>query len=184
MTIRSLLSATVGALEAEGIPYMLTGSVVSSMYGEPRSTLDLDVVIDPAPAALDALLDRITALGLYVDHAAAAAALDERGQFNALAGTDKVDFVIRKDTPFGRAEFDRRRRASLEELTPFVVSPEDLLLVKLVWAVDTGSERQLRDVEAILAVSDDLDLGYVSGWAERLGIADRLRMLVERSQLL
>lgn len=177
MTIRELLVQVVGALETERIPYMLTGSLASSLYGEPRATNDIDLVIDPSPVALDLLVARLQRSGLYVDLEAARAALGERGQFNALMLDTKVDLIIRKAGPFATSAFERRRRVRGSDIDADVVSPEDLLLTKLAWAVETGSDRQLRDVEGMFAITENLDLDYIATWASRLGVGDAWRRL-------
>ncbi len=178
MTLGDLLVETIRALEAERIDYMLTGSLASTFHGEPRSTRDIDVVIDPTPAALDRLLDRLHNDGLYVDGDAARAALRERGQFNAIAGDAKVDFIVRKDRPFAKAEFERRRRVQLPGIEGEMVTVEDLILAKLAWAKETDSERQRRDVSGMIgAAGSTLDRVYVAAWAERLGVAEDWRRL-------
>lgn len=177
MTIRELLARVIGALEAEGIPYMLTGSLASSLYGEPRATNDVDVVIDPSPTALDRLVRRLQEGELYVDLDAAQSALRERGQFNALILDTKVDFIIRKAGPFATAAFERRRRVRGSDIDADVVSPEDLILTKLAWAAETGSDRQLRDVAGMVALVDNLDRAHIEQWAERLGLVDAWRRL-------
>jgi hypothetical protein len=178
VSLADLLVTTIEALESEAIPYMLTGSLASSFHGEPRATRDIDIIIDPSAEALRGLIDRLQGLGLYVDWAAAEAALRDRGQFNAVASDAKVDFVIRKDRPFSKAEFERRRRVRLPNVDAFIVSVEDLILAKLVWARETGSDRQRRDVAAMTAgAGNDLDTPYIDGWADRLGLADAWRQI-------
>ena len=115
MTLQDLIREVVGQLEAAGIPYMVTGSVASSYHGEPRATRDLDVVIDPDPPSLVDLVQRLARGGKYVDLGAATEALRARTQFNVIdpATGWKVDFVIRRDRPFSRAEFARRMRGDL-----------------------------------------------------------------------
>jgi hypothetical protein len=171
VTLSELLGAAVRALEAEGIPYMLTGSLASSFHGEPRSTRDIDFVIDPGAAALDRFVARLSAQGLYVDPGAAHSALEDRGQFNAIADDLKIDFVVRKDRPFSIAEFDRRTRVRIQDTEAEMVTVEDLILAKLAWAADTGSDQQLRDVAGMIEVAGpDLDRAYVQQWAAKLGL--------------
>jgi len=167
-----LLNRMVAALKAEGIPYMLTGSLASSIYGEPRSTNDIDLVIDPSPDALDRLVGRLQREGLYVDLEAARTALRDRGQFNAIALDAKVDFIIRKAGPHSTLAFERRQRVQDPDMDVDVVSPEDLILSKLQWAIETGSDRQFRDVAGVVALVDKLDRTYIELWAGRLGILD------------
>ena len=96
------LVAVVRALEDQGIPHMVTGSVASSYHGRPRSTHDADIVIDPSPNQLDALVGILRDHGFYVDADRARDALARRLQFNAIETTSafKVDLILRKNRPF------------------------------------------------------------------------------------
>jgi hypothetical protein len=159
---------------------MITGSMASCFQGEPRATLDLDIVIDPTPPALDRLVGDLRSAGFYVDRDAADEALGERTQFNAI-GPDatKVDFIVRRDRPFSITEFDRRERVELLGSAGFIATVEDVILAKLEWASETDSERQLRDVAGMLAVSGDaVDAAYLTTWAEKLGVARLLERVV------
>lgn len=170
----------VRALEIEAIPYMLTGSLASSFHGEPRSTRDIDFVIDPDLAGLDRLVERLVAEGLYVDRGAARYALATRAQFNAIAEDAKIDFVIRKDRPFSIAEFARRQRVRLPGVEAEIVSVEDLILAKIAWATETGSDRQLRDVAGMVDIAGaDLDRAYIERWAEELGVSAPWHEVIE-----
>ncbi len=152
---------------------MLTGSLASTLHGEPRATRDIDIVIDPTADALERLVDALQAAGLYVDRGAAMTALRERGQFNAVGTDAKVDFIIRKNWPFSVSEFKRRQRVQLLGSEGDVVTVEDLILAKLLWASESDSDRQLRDVSGMIAVNmDTLDRAYLTRWADQLGIAD------------
>jgi hypothetical protein len=180
MSYADVLAETIGLLERAGIPYMITGSIASSFHGEPRATLDLDIVIDPTPPALDRLVDDLRSAGFYVDRDTADEALGERTQFNAI-GPDatKVDFIVRRDRPFSITEFDRRERVELLGSAGFIATVEDVILAKLEWASETDSERQLRDVAGMLAVSGDaVDAVYLTSWAEKLGVARLLERAV------
>src|SRR5262245_6122446 len=98
------------------------------------------------------------------------AAIARRSVFN-LIHTDaivKVDFVVRKDTPYHREEFGRRRPGTVNGHTVWMVSPEDSILSKLLWAKDTGSELQLRDVRQLVASQPDLDWSYLNRWAAQV----------------
>lgn len=171
MTLAELLADAVHRLERAGIPYMVTGSVASTYYGEPRATLDLDLVIDPVPEALDALIAGFASDGTYyVDHDAAFIALRERSQFNVVGPhASKIDLIFRKDRPFSRQEFERRRQADLLGTPAFIASVEDMIIAKLEWSRSSGSERQLRDVAAMLDVTGDtIDRPYIHRWVRAL----------------
>jgi hypothetical protein len=139
-------------------------------------TRDIDVVVALQPQDTDRFIALFTD-EFYCDPDAVVAAVRERGLFNAihLEHVVKVDFVVRKDTPYRRAEFGRRRSVQVDEATILVVAPEDLLLSKLVWAKESGSEVQLRDARNLLDSVGSLDWAYVSRWARDLTVGDLLK---------
>ena len=175
MTLADLVTSIVQRLGRAGIPYMITGSVVSSFHGEPRGTRDVDIVIEPTAEALDWFLSELPSDEFYVDAEAASEALERQTQFNIveIATGWKVDFVIRKDRAFSRAEFARRQQAELLGTTAFIATAEDMIIAKLEWAAAGHSDRQLHDVASILAVSGrDLDMPYIERWIRELGLAE------------
>jgi hypothetical protein len=87
----------------------------------------------------------------------------------------KGDFVVRKDDPYRRTEFQRRREIAVQGTPLAVVAPEDLILSKLKWAQDSGSELQRRDAREIVAAGTPLDWPYLEQWAAQLGVTDLLR---------
>jgi hypothetical protein len=105
------LFGLVRVLEDLGIPHMVTGSVASSFHGRPRLTHDADVVIDPTPEQLDALVKSLLASGHYVDAPRARDALRHRLQFNVVDARSafKIDLIVRKERPFSREELGRRQ---------------------------------------------------------------------------
>jgi hypothetical protein len=173
VTFRELLADVVARLSDADVPYILTGSLASSYHGEPRATRDIDVVIDPDLRGLLRLVDGLLDGGFDVDRDAAVSSFTDRTQFNAIArDASKVDFMIRKDRPFSRQEFARRERADLLGTEGYVATAEDLLLAKLEWARLSDSERQVRDVAGIVAVTTELDMVDVDRWAQDLGVSD------------
>ena len=174
MTLAELVADAVRALNEAAVPYMVTGSLASAFHGEPRATRDLDIVIAPDPAALDHLVVGLLEAGFYLDPDAARDALERHSSFNAI-GADalKIDFIIRRERPSSREEFERRQPADLLGTPGYVVTAEDMIIAKLEWAAATDSERQLRDVSGILAVTGDaVDRGYVEGWVAALHLED------------
>lgn len=172
-TQRETFESVVRALDSAGIPYMLTGSIASSFHGEPRATLDIDVVVDPTETNLGRLVDELQALGYYAERDAAYQALSERGQFNAIdpASGWKVDLIVRPRGPFSDSAFSRRIHASILGVDVHVATAEDTIISKLEWAGAGESDRQLRDVAGILLVSGEtLDLDYVTRWVRQLGL--------------
>lgn len=175
MTALELLATIVAALDAAEIPHMVTGSTASSVHGEPRSTQDIDIVIDPVAETLRTFVDGLDSQRFHVGDALSA--LVHRDMFNILdlASGWKVDLIIIKDRPFSRSEFERRIAVDLGGTAVHVATAEDTILAKLEWARLGGSERQRRDVAAVLAVSGDrLDRRYLHRWAGILGLAEDL----------
>jgi hypothetical protein len=186
VTLGELLAEIAHRLTSAGIPYMVTGSVASSFHGVPRATRDLDVIIDPSFEALTRFVGDLPADLFYVERETAIAALAERSQFNVIDKVSgwKVDLVIRDDQPFSIEEFKRRQPAELLGTPAFVATAEDVVIAKLEWSKAGGSERQLRDVVGILAVTEVLDYPYLERWVARLGLADlwaQARRAVEES---
>ncbi|MGH2356493.1 MAG: hypothetical protein ACRDGJ_00595 [Candidatus Limnocylindria bacterium] len=175
MTLAALFARLVELMREAEIPFMVVGSLASSFHGEPRSTMDVDIVIAPTPEALRRMIAMVEASDMYVSPEAAMEALERRTQFNAIdpATGLKADFVIRPDRAFSREEFRRRQAADVSGTTAFVATAEDTLIAKLEWAKAGDSERQLRDVAGILAISGaELDRAYIERWVDELGLQD------------
>jgi hypothetical protein len=171
-----LLRRAIDVLESEQIAYMLVGSFASMAYGEPRLTQDIDIVVDLAAEQLDAFCAAFPAEEYYVSRAAARQAVLRGGQFNVIHPTsgNKVDFMLVRRDDWGRAQLARRRRLTiLPELNAYTASPEDVILGKLWYYREGGSEKHLRDIAAMLQVSGELiDKAYVADWARQLGLVD------------
>lgn len=179
--LQVLLERLVEILDGSGVPFMIAGSFASAAHGLPRTTQDLDIVIDPpSAAALDHLLRLMPPGDYYVDAAAAHDALRRRSMFNAIdqASGWKVDFIVRKNRAFSREEFGRRVKLSLLDVPVFVASPEDTIVAKLEWSSRSGgSERQRRDVAGVVAtVAGLLDRPYIERWVDELGLQDEWRI--------
>lgn len=175
MSAADLLREVVQALDDAGIPHMLVGSFASTAHGAPRSTQDIDIVIDPTAEALDRFVGALDPTRIYVEPSTQRA-LAERDQFNLidLTTTWKVDLIIRKDRPFSRSEFDRRVRTTILGVDVYQATAEDTVLAKLEWAMG-GSDRQVADAAGVLAVGGDtLDDDYLDRWAAELGVVDLL----------
>jgi hypothetical protein len=177
------LARLTAKLTTAGIAHMVTGSFASSFHGIPRSSQDLDLVIDPQPASLRCFLTDLPAADYYADLEAALDAFGRRGQFNVIdmATAWKADLIIRKARPFSVEEMRRRAEGDLLGARTFVASPEDTLISKLEWAkLGGGSALQLRDAAGVLAVrGNDLDFAYIERWITDLGLQDLWRGLRE-----
>jgi hypothetical protein len=171
--IGEFLQRVTSALDANEIPYMLTGSLASSMYGIPRATNDIDIVIAPSREQLLSIVQLFKRVGLTVAPEAAMSALQRRTSFNVIDFPRglKVDLIVRKDRDFSVAEFDRRETHEVEGMRLTIATPEDVLLAKLEWAKIGDSERQLTDAAGIVTVQgESLDMTYIERWVRELGL--------------
>jgi hypothetical protein len=181
MSQSDLLIEVVDALERAGVGYMLTGSLASSIQGEPRATHDVDLVIEVDVGAVDKLAEAFGAPGYYFDALAAQDALAARGMFNLLDthSGDKVDFWALTADPFDASRFARRAVTHALGRAISISSPEDTILQKLRWSVDSGgSDRQVRDATGVYEVqAGALDETYLDTWADRLGVSELLAVV-------
>jgi hypothetical protein len=174
--IGEFLRRITAALDMTGVPYMLTGSVASSMYGVPRATNDIDIVVAPTREQLLSLVQLFQRIGLMADTDSALAALRTKGQFNVIDFPKgwKLDVIVRKDREFSSIEFDRRETHEVEGMRLTIATPEDVLIAKLEWAKMGESERQLGDAAGILKMqSATLDVSYIHRWVTALGLEEQ-----------
>jgi hypothetical protein len=171
----ALLRTVTAALESASIPYMVVGSFASTVHGKPRTTHDLDIVIDPTAATLDQFLGALDPDEYYVDPDVARDALRRRSMFNLIDMNTawKIDLVIRKNRPFSVLELQRRTILPIANVDVPTATAEDTIIAKLEWAKLGASERQLVDVAGILRVrSDALDFAYIEHWVEALDLGE------------
>lgn len=176
MTAAALLRSIVTALDSAGVPFMLTGSLAAAYHGAGRATMDIDVVIDPTPPQLRALVGSLAGSGAYVSTEEAEEALSHRSTFNVVDTTSgwKVDFIVNRDRAFSETELERRQPAEYEGCRLWVASVEDVIVAKLEWAKLGGSARQLEDVAALRRIqAGRLDEAYLGRWIAELGLAEQ-----------
>ena len=180
MTERDLLVDCLGRLNQLDLTYYLTGSMASNYWGIPRTTHDLDFVVQLPPSAVPAIVQAFRG-DYYIDDAAVRAAYEPPHQFNAIDTRSalKVDFWLPKATPFDQEMLRRRVRATLFGESAWVATAEDVILHKLCWNRITPSERQLGDAAGVVAVQGTaLDEEYLKKWAADLGLLEDLNRLL------
>ncbi len=185
MSEQALLTRIVGALDRAGVPYMLTGSIVSSAQGVPRASHDVDIVISVTAADAAGLVSALAAPDLYLDERAVAEAVRRASTFNLIDPVtgDKADFWLLKDEEYDRERFARRTTIDALGLRLVVSAPEDTILMKLRWsALSGGSQKQLDDATGVYEFQGDvLDQGYLDRWALALDVADALAEVRRRA---
>jgi hypothetical protein len=156
-------------LEKAEIAYMLTGSMAMNYYAQPRMTRDIDLVV----ALTSADIDKVVALfqaDYYISRDAVLESIAEESIFNLIHNESviKVDCIIRKNTAYRQAEFERRARIAIQNFSVWITSKEDLIISKLAWANDSHSEVQLNDVKNLALTGCDSD--YIERWTQKLGL--------------
>lgn len=157
-------------LNESNIPYMLSGSVAMSIYIVPRATRDFDFIIHLEPKDIDRFIDHFKD-GYYCDKDAIQDAVKRRSMFNIIdhASGFKADFMVLKNEAFRQEEFNRRRKVDFFDKTIYVVSPEDLLISKVIWIQEYQSAQQTEDIKN-LTVIENIDWSYIKKWVSKLNL--------------
>jgi hypothetical protein len=179
------------ALEQLGVPHYIGGSVASSVIGEPRATLDVDVVAALETSHVDSFVE-ILGDAYFADASAMKQAIRQRSSFNLIHfGTFlKVDVFALKAREYDAMAMSRRElhRLGREEDAPqaYIAAPEDILLAKLEWYRLGGgsSERQWRDILGICKMQFfDLDFEYLEKWSQEIKVGDLLERAFDEAGL-
>ncbi len=161
-------------LDKLGIPYMLTGSMALIHYAQPRTTTDIDIIIELTSDDVENFIKEFEP-DYYVPQSRIKDAIYRNRMFNLLNQQTiiKIDCVIRKDDEFNLLAFSRRRQVKYTDyFDVWIINKDDLILSKLNWAKISRSEMQMRDVANLLRNGYDVD--YVNKWADKLGVSDML----------
>ena len=170
MEQEKLLRDIADILKRLQIPYLITGGVAVVVWGRPRFTADIDIVVELIPQKLARLAHALRRIDkdVYLDEEAMQEALEKEGEFNFIhpASGLKIDFWILTRSVFDRERMRRRVRRRFVGSDIYLSSPEDLILIKLLWRKKTESTRQLEDIESIMRIQKGLDWRYLKKWAK------------------
>ena len=183
-----LLKEVVRFLTSSDIPYMLTGSIVSSFQGEPRSTHDIDMMILLKKENIPSFIQSFSSPIYYVDEDRVLNAIQFRKMFNLLNTMtgDKVDFYILPENDYEITRFKRKIQENINGMMFWITTPEDTILSKLRWCkLSNNSEKQFKDALRVFEIQYDiLDFTYIQEWITELNLGDLYRRLqVEREDL-
>jgi len=171
-----LLRYLINAFDSLGISYFITGSIASIFYGEPRFTNDIDIVVDIEENHIQRLIKMFPENEFYISEEAIREAIIHKDQFNIIHPSSglKIDVIICKKNDFDRSRFKRIRKIKpIEDVEANFASPEDVVIMKMLYYKEGGSEKHLRDVTGILKISGDvIDRNYIENWAEKLDVKD------------
>jgi hypothetical protein len=171
-----LLKNLLVILNKSHIDYMVTGSIVSSLQGEPRATHDVDIVINISESAISALIRAFPPPQYYLTENSIREAIEHKSMFNLLDTNegDKIDFWILTDEPFDKSRFARKYEENVFDFKMKILKPEDTILSKLRWAqLSGGSEKQFTDALRVYEIQyGKLDLGYLQNWVKQLQVSE------------
>lgn len=176
----------VTRFEALGLPYMVTGSVASMIYGEPRMTLDLDLVLELAIERADALLEAFPEAQFYrppLEVVRLECSRESRGHFNLIhheTGMKADVYLVARDA-LHRWGLAHRRRIPFGPGQLALAPPEYVIVRKLEFWREGGTEKHLRDVRAMLAADLPLDRSFLDTEVRRRGLEEAWRHVTERS---
>jgi len=166
------------------ISYVVTGGVAVTVWGRPRFTADIDLAIELVPSKLNRLAEELLQIDkdVYVDKRMMERALERKGEFNFIhpASGLKVDFWVLKGEPFDVEEMKRKIVKKIAGVDVFLISPEDLILRKLLWYKESESDRQSEDIESIFKRQKKLDMRYIRKWAQKQSTFKILENLLKK----
>ncbi|MFQ5733147.1 MAG: hypothetical protein ACE5KM_14500 [Planctomycetaceae bacterium] len=166
------------------LTYLVTGSTATITYGEPRFTNDIDIAIDLPGETVDAFCDAFPLGEFYMNRETVRTAVQNESQFNLIhpASGLKIDFIVLTQSEFNRSRVTRRRELPvLADRCVSFASPEDVILMKMIYYREGKSEKHLRDIGGVLRVQGaGIDRDYITEWAEQLGAGDVWQTILDR----
>jgi hypothetical protein len=186
MSQLQLLETVLLVLNNSKIDYMLTGSIVSSLQGEPRATHDVDIIVNIQHLSVQNLINAFKPPRFYLSEESIKEALAHNTMFNLIDTTegDKIDFWMLTAEPFDQSRFKRKYEEHIYGFAMIVSSAEDTILSKLKWAkLSGGSQKQFTDALRVYEVQfDDLDINYIDDWANKLMVTEIWNELKQQAE--
>lgn len=185
--LKDFFTYTIGVLEHLDIPYMVVGGFAAIFYGEPRLTLDVDIVVEMNSAHIKPFVDAFLDAEYYASEEGIRDSLRRRYPFNVIQPTTgaKIDLVPMPRDVFTRMAFQRRRQLTYDEFghRAMFIAPEDIIVAKLIAYHKTDSEKHLRDVRGVLAMRrEELQMETIRHNARANGVLEQLEELLDAEQ--
>jgi len=180
VTEPDLIALFIEPLEKLAVPYMITGGVAAVIYGEPRFTRDIDVVLELQSASIPHLVSAFPADEFYVPPVEALeqeAVRPEGGRFNLIHRETalRADIYLAGHDPLHAWAFGRRLRLPVDRMAIWVAPLEYVILRKLEYFRISGSDRHLRDIAMMLRISgDSMDAEAFGRWVGKLDLRETL----------
>ena len=149
---------------------MLSGSIAMSQYAVTRFTRDIDIVINLKQENVPKILE-IFSGQFYLNEETVKKETAKRGMFNVIDNRSgfKVDFILLKDDPFSKCEFERKTYKKINGFSAWLITLEDLVISKIIWIQQYQSEMQIKDIQALLR-NPSADKNYITEWCKKLDL--------------
>ncbi|MBI4238065.1 MAG: hypothetical protein HY696_06560 [Deltaproteobacteria bacterium] len=184
----NLLALFTTPLETARIPYMITGSMAAIVYGDPRLTHDVDIVLALRTAQLPALLAAFPLVDFYAppeDTVTAELARGQRGHFNIIhhATGFKADMYLVGRDPIHHWALSRTTTLTVGTQSVRIAPPEYVIIRKLEFFREGGSEKHLLDIRSMLAHSRaQIDQALLDQWIAQRGVRPQWdQVLIEKT---
>jgi len=170
-----VLKIVTSRLNDLNISYLISGSIAGNYYTVPRMTRDIDIVIELTTSDINKFID-VFLNDFYLDKNMIENEVSRKGMFNIIHNEHiiKIDFILPKDTDFQRSVLLRKKNVIIDNAQMWLISAEDLILMKLLWAKESHSEMQLKDVSNMIATISNIDMNYIETWIKMLGLEQLL----------
>lgn len=158
-------------LENVSINYMLTGSMAMMFYATPRYTADIDIIIE-LDLQKTIKFSSVFKLDYYFSENRMRDSISRKSMFNLIhqESSFKVDCIIKKDSEFQKQAFENRKRVDYQGFEVWIIGLEDLIVSKLLWAKDSRSDFQKRDIINLL--QKEVNAKYIENWTKKLEVFD------------
>lgn len=184
MTIQKFINQISCVLNRLKIDYIISGGVAVTVWGKPRYTADIGIVIelDSVESVRNLIYDlKKTFPKSYSDEDVAIDAFKRKSEFNVVEPEYgiKIDFFISDKTEYKKLAMKRGKLKKLDDKMICFISPEDLIISKLIWFKEGQSTRQLEDILSVIEVQKKLDKTYLDSWINKLGLQGEWQKLEE-----
>jgi len=185
MNQKDVFARVIDILNELKISYMIVGSIASILYGKPRLTLDMDIVIDIKEEDIEDFVSKFDS-DWYIDKEMIKDAISRKFYFNIIhiPSANKIDFFLLQDDDYAKGQFKRRKAENFDEVRQaFFSCVEDIIIKKLDYYLEGKSEKHIEDIMGILRTyPNKIDFDYLQKWAKRKGTFNIWKDLKERGE--
>ena len=175
MTIKKFIGKISYLLDKSEIDYAVTGGVAVSVWGRPRYTADVDIVIEISSSdKIEIFIDLVQKefKNIYADKEMALDAFKRKSEFNLIESEYglKADFFVVRLNEYERERIKRALKKKIGQKMVNFVSPEDLIISKLLWYKKSQSTRHLEDIQSVLDIQKKIDRPYLTAWIRKIDL--------------